>query len=56
MLLEVAAWTRQAMVTSFLNIVDEKLLHVVSTNANTELLICLTAILTKGISEVVAEW
>ena len=56
MFLEVASWTWQAVVTSFLDIVDEKLLHVVSTNANTELLICLTAILAKGISEVVAEW
>lgn len=55
-LLEVAAWTWQTVVTSFLDVVDEKLLHVVSTNTNAELFISLTAILTKGVSEVVAEW
>ena len=44
------------MVTSFLDIIDEKLLHIITTNANTVLLISLTAILSKRVSEVVMEW
>lgn len=44
------------MITSFLDIINEHLLHVIATNTNTKLLICLTAILTKGIAQVIVEW
>ena len=44
------------MISSLLDIINEHLLHVIATNTNTKLLISLTAILTKGVSQVIVEW
>lgn len=55
MLLEVFSWSRQTVVSLLFNIIDEKFLHIVTTNTYTILLICLTALLSKGISQIVRE-
>lgn len=51
--LEVIAWSGQTLVSLLLYIINENFLHVITTNANAILLICLTALLSESISQIV---
>ena len=43
------------MISSFLNIINEQLLHIVTADSNTVLFVGLTALLSEGVSNVIVE-
>lgn len=55
-LLEVSSWAWETVISSLLNIIDEKFLHIVSSNTYAILLISLTTILSERVTQVIVEW